>query len=37
MKKSTIIEYLGLTIDTVNMLIAIPEKKPTKKDKMAFL
>ena len=24
---STIIEYLGLTIDTVNMLIKIPEKK----------
>jgi rubredoxin len=24
---STIIEYLGLAIDTVNMLIKIPEKK----------
>jgi hypothetical protein len=24
---STIIEYLGITIDTVNMLIKIPEKK----------
>ena len=24
---STIIDYLGLTIDTVNMLIKIPEKK----------
>jgi hypothetical protein len=34
---STIIEYLGLTIDTVNKMIKIPEKKPTKKDKIAFL
>jgi hypothetical protein len=37
---STIIDYLGLTIDTVNMLIKIPEKKVQdllKKIKIAFL
>ena len=36
---STIIEYLGLTIDTVNMLMKIPEKKvqDLKKRQIAFL